>query len=73
MWREAINDRSLAYPLLGALLTLWVIAGFWPQYYHPLLTGALLAPRASSWGIHVHAAVFLLWVAGFAVQAIKRC
>jgi hypothetical protein len=70
MQRDATNYRPLFYPLAGALLTLWVIAGFWPQYYRPLLTGGELVPRVSHWGIHLHSAIFLAWVAGFGLQAL---
>jgi hypothetical protein len=70
MQRDNTNYRPLFYPLAGALLVLWVIAGFWPQYYRPLFTGEILMPRVSGWGIHVHSAIFLLWVAGFAAQAL---
>jgi hypothetical protein len=70
MQRDAANYRPLFYPLVGALLTIWVIAGFWPQYYRPLFTGGELLPRVSHWGIHVHSVIFLAWVAGFALQGL---
>ncbi len=70
MQREAPHHRPLFYAFVGGLLTLCVVAGFWPQYYQPLLTGGALAPRVNNWGIHVHSAIFLTWVAGFALQAL---
>jgi hypothetical protein len=70
MQRDATNYRPLFYALAGGLLTLWVVAGFWPRYYRPLLTGEALVPRVNSWGIHLHSTIFLAWVAGFAVQAL---
>lgn len=70
MQPQAAKYRPLFYPLAGLLVTLAVIAGFWPQYYQPLITGRELAPRNNSWGIHLHSALFLAWVAGFALQAL---
>jgi FtsH-binding integral membrane protein len=48
--------------LLAAVL---VIAGFWPSYFGPLLRGSGSKP----WFIHLHAALFLGWIALVVAQA----
>ena len=57
--------RSRFYVDLAALLIVAAIAGFWGQYYAPLLAGAPLQPFVQHWMIHVHSTVFLSWLVLF--------
>src|SRR5689334_18312299 len=41
------------------------IAGFWPKYFGPFMSGTLETPSI----IHVHAAVFIGWLVIFGTQA----
>jgi hypothetical protein len=52
------------YPGLAVLLTAAVVAGFWP-YFRRVAAGTLDAP----WFIHLHAAVFVGWLALLLTQA----
>ena len=58
-------DRRMHFALaLGLLLTIaW---GFWPSYFGPLLRGA---PVPRFWLIHVHVAVFAVWMLLIVTQA----
>ena len=53
------------YPGLALALTIVAILGFWPTYFGPLLTGA---PYERHWIFHVHAAVFMGWMALLILQ-----
>ena len=47
------------YVAITLILIAMVVAGFWPSYFGPLLSGGVTRP----WIIHVHGAVFLGWMA----------
>ena len=49
------------------MLTL-AVAGFWPQYFSAV-TGRTPAATAQSWAIHLHAALFTLWLLLYTSQA----
>lgn len=62
--RAAIRTRRVFVPV--ALLAILIAAvGFWPTYFGPLLAGT----RSASVLVHVHAVVFVAWLAMFAAQA----
>lgn len=67
--RDTSHRAPWFYAGIGFLLFLVVVAGFWPQYYRPLLAGAPLKPLIQHWAIHLHAGLNLLWIAFFAMQA----
>lgn len=52
------------YLAITVLLIAMVVAGFWPSYFGPLLSGGVTRP----WIIHVHGAVFSGWMALLLVQ-----
>lgn len=66
------NGARRVYAAASLIAIGFALVGFWPSYFGPLLTGA--APRSLpiSQGIapavHVHAAVFVLWLLLFALQ-----
>jgi hypothetical protein len=62
--RAATRTRRVFVPvaLLAAVIAL---VGFWPTYFGPLLAGT----SSASTLVHVHAAVFVAWLAMFAAQA----
>jgi hypothetical protein len=51
---------------LALLMTLIAFVGFWPTYFGKVLAGTVSAPLI----IHIHAAVFVLWLALFIAQAV---
>jgi hypothetical protein len=51
---------------LALLITLIAFVGFWPTYFGKVLAGTVSAPLI----IHIHAAVFVLWLALFIAQAM---
>jgi hypothetical protein len=57
------------YAAMSLVLLVAVIAGFWPQYYGPLLSGKPLAPHLRHWGFAVHSAMSLGWMVVFAIQS----
>lgn len=60
--------RSPFFTLLGLLLLVLAVAGFWPQYFSAL-TGRAPAVTAQFWLIHVHAALFTVWLLLYVSQA----
>ena len=55
---------SIVIPL-ALLMAAIAIAGFWPSYFGPLLTG----DSHRDWPYHVHATIFLGWIGLVIVQA----
>ena len=55
---------------MSVSLLLLTIAGFWPQYYRPLLFGTRLEPLLEHWGFALHSSASLGWMIAFAVQSI---
>jgi hypothetical protein len=49
---------------VGVFMTLIVVVGFWRSYFGPLIRGTIDQPLL----IHVHAAVFMGWIALFITQ-----
>lgn len=62
--RATFRARRVFVPL-AALAAVIAFVGFWPSYFGPLLAGT----DHHSLLIHVHAAVFVTWLALFAAQA----
>lgn len=62
--RAAVRTRRVFVPA-ALLASMIALIGFWPTYFGPLLAGA---DRASLL-IHIHAAVFVGWLAIFTAQA----
>jgi hypothetical protein len=60
-----LPQRRIYVPL-ALLITLIAFTGFWPTYFGKVLAGTVSAPLI----IHVHAAVFVLWLALFIAQAV---
>lgn len=58
--------RRPLYVSLSVLITAIALAGFWVTYFGPLARGGSEHPLL----IHVHAAVFVGWLALFAAQAL---
>jgi len=54
------------YVALAALTALIAIVGFWPTYFGPLVAGTVDKTAI----IHVHAAVYVGWLAIFMTQAV---
>ncbi len=59
--------RSRFYVGMALLLIVLAVAGFWPQYYGPLLAGG--EPQLRHWAVHVHSSIFLVWLVLFLIQA----
>lgn len=70
---EETSSPRLFYGGMALLLTAIVFAGFWPTYFDPLLSGDVPGhPQGMieiSWPIHLHAAVFVGWMALLLAQA----
>jgi hypothetical protein len=64
------RGRSWFHVGLGILMLIVVIAGFWPAYYGPLISGEELRPFMQFWGIQLHAAFCLGWLVCFLIQAV---
>ena len=60
-----LPQRRIFVPL-ALFITLIAFVGFWPTYFGMLLAGTVSAPLI----IHIHAAVFVLWLALFIAQAV---
>lgn len=58
--------RLALRPPHALLVTLIAFTGFWPTYFGKVLAGTVSAPLI----IHVHAAVFVLWLSLFIAQAV---
>lgn len=61
----ARHRRPPVYTTVGILSVAIAIAGFWPKYFGPLLTGTLQTDTM----IHVHAIIFVGWLVIVGVQA----
>jgi hypothetical protein len=61
---RAVSSRHRIFVPLAVLVTLIAFIGFWPNYFGPLLNGNVDATVI----IHIHAAVFVLWLALFMAQ-----
>jgi len=57
--------RRHLYVPLALVVTLIALVGFWPTYFGRFFTGTVNAPLI----IHIHAAVFVIWLALFIAQA----
>ena len=64
MATEPQKSRA-AYLVIAGMLTMTAILGFWSGYFGPMLAGGV----RHFWFIHVHAAVFLLWMLLLLLQA----
>jgi len=53
--------KSPFFTILGLLLLVLAVAGFWPQYFSAV-TGRAPAISAQFWLIHLHAALFTVWL-----------
>ncbi len=60
--------KSPFFTILGLILLALAIAGFWPQYFSAI-TGRAPAATAQFWLIHVHAALFTVWLLLYISQA----
>lgn len=60
--------NSPFFLVLGLLLLLLAIAGFWPQYFSAIV-GRRPAPLTQFWLIHLHAALFIGWLLLYISQA----
>jgi hypothetical protein len=54
------------YVLLSGIIAIIVFVGFWPTYFGPLLAGTVEKPPV----IHVHATVYVGWLALFITQTV---
>ena len=64
-WIGARASRHF-YVALSALFGLIVLVGFWPTYFGPLFAGTVDKIPF----IHVHAAIYVCWLALFAAQTV---
>ena len=62
--------RSRIYVILSALMIAMAVTGFWPQYYHRLITGEALEGVSLHPMVHVHSTLFLLWLTIIVFQAV---
>jgi hypothetical protein len=60
-----VPQRRIFVPL-ALLVALIAFVGFWPTYFGKVLAGTVSAPLI----IHIHAAVFVVWLALFIAQAV---
>ena len=60
--------KSPFFTILGLLMLVFAIAGFWPQYFSAV-TGQNPAATTQFWLIHVHAALFVGWLLIYISQA----
>ncbi|MEO6076706.1 MAG: hypothetical protein ABIP56_07860 [Dokdonella sp.] len=60
--------KSPFFTVLGLLLLLLAVAGFWPQYFSAI-TGRRPEPLTQFWLIHLHAALFTGWLVLYISQA----
>ena len=62
--RQSLTEIRRFYFGLSVLLAILATIGFWPRYFQPLLTGTVAAEVV----IHIHATVYVGWLALFIVQ-----
>lgn len=60
--------KSPVYSLLGLLMLVLAVAGFWPQYFRAAVGGTIV-DTARHTLVHIHAAIFLGWLILFVWQA----
>lgn len=60
--------KSSFFTILGCIMLVFAIAGFWPQYFSAV-TGRSPAPSTQFWLIHLHAALFVGWLLIYISQA----
>lgn len=65
---RARPGRSPFFTMLGLLLLVLAIAGFWPQYFSAV-TGRAPSETTRFWLIHLHAALFTVWLLLYISQA----
>jgi hypothetical protein len=63
--RAGVAPSRRFYTGIGVLMAVTAITGFWATYFGPLVRGTLSQPLL----IHIHAAVFVGWLALFLGQA----
>jgi hypothetical protein len=61
--------RATLYIVLPLLMIAMAVAGFWPQYYGRLVTGAALEGVSLHPMVHLHSTLFLLWLGIIVFQA----
>ena len=66
--RTRRRSRSPFFTLLGLLLLVLAIGGFWPQYFIAAI-GGTPEPTTRFWLIHLHAALFVAWLVAYIVQS----
>lgn len=62
------RSRSPFFVLLGLLLLVTAIGGFWPQYF-AVAVGGTAEPTTQFWLIHLHAALFVGWMLAYIYQS----
>jgi len=60
--------RSPFFTILGLIMLMFAIAGFWPQYFSAV-TGRSPSAPTQFWLIHLHAALFVGWLLIYVSQA----
>lgn len=60
--------KSPFFTILGLILLLVAVAGFWPQYFS-VVAGRTPARTTQYWLIHLHAALFMAWLLLYVSQA----
>lgn len=60
--------KSPFFTILGLVMLVLAIGGFWPQYF-AAVTGRAPGPTTQFWLIHVHAALFTVWLLLYISQA----
>lgn len=60
--------KSPFFTLLGLLLLVLAIGGFWPQYFSAAI-GRTPEPATQFWLIHLHAALFVAWLLAYLFQS----
>lgn len=55
------------YVAIGFVMTLIVVAGFWPSFFGPLVRGV---PGDRHWVLNLHALVFVGWLGLFILQGV---
>lgn len=60
--------KSPFFTILGLVMLVLAIGGFWPQYF-AAVTGRAAAPATQFWLIHVHAGLFTVWLLLYISQA----
>ena len=61
-------QKSPFFTILGLIMLVLAIGGFWPQYFSAV-TGRAPAATTQFWLIHLHAALFTVWLLLYISQA----